>query len=87
MNGVAPNDRYGICAALSREANRIFNTQAKDYPSNVLDVVGWNLRSGENDLLYREETSQRMGMELPDLPEPAPYTAPAAPRPTRQARG
>lgn len=51
MNGAAPNDREGIAAALSREANRIYNTQDLDYPSNVLDVVALNLRAGRSDRL------------------------------------
>lgn len=54
MNGCAPNDREGICRALSREANRIFQTQAKDYPSNVLDIVALNLRAGRDDQLTRK---------------------------------
>jgi hypothetical protein len=36
---------------LSREANRIFKTQEKDYPSNVLDVVGENLMMGDTEQL------------------------------------
>lgn len=36
LNRLAPNDREFIVKALSREANRIFNRQEKDYPSNVL---------------------------------------------------
>ena len=37
------HERKIIREALSREANRIFGQQAKDYPSNVLDTVAWNL--------------------------------------------
>lgn len=46
MNGAAPNDRQGICEALSREANRIWGSQAKDFPSNVLDVVSYYRQAG-----------------------------------------
>lgn len=50
MNGEAPNDREGIAAAISREANRIWQDQEKDYPSNTLDRVAWNLRMGNEQL-------------------------------------
>jgi len=63
LNGVAPNDREAICAALSREANRIYNKQAKDYPSNVLDVVAWNLRSGQDDFLSERKHPSGQGLE------------------------
>jgi len=43
MNGVAPNDRYGICAALSREANRIFTPQAKVLPEQCARRGGLEL--------------------------------------------
>ena len=51
MNEAAPNDREGIARALMAEANRIFQTQAKDYPSNTLDTVALNLRCGETERL------------------------------------
>jgi hypothetical protein len=51
MNGAAPNDREGIVRALQREANRIFQKQAQDFPSNVLDRVSLNLSAGRNDNL------------------------------------
>ena len=48
LNGAAPNDREFIAKALGHEANRIWNTQEKDYPSNILDIVSNNLRAGKN---------------------------------------
>ena len=51
MNEEAPNDRVGIVSALNREANRIYNKQEKDYPSNTLDVVAYNIMTGENENL------------------------------------
>lgn len=48
LNGAAPNDRAFICKALGHEANRIFQRQEKDYPSNVLDIVAANLREGKD---------------------------------------
>jgi hypothetical protein len=66
LNGVAPNDRDGIVASLSREANRIFNKQNKDYPSNVLDAVAWNIRAGENDFLTERKHPSGRGMEVPN---------------------
>ena len=43
-----------IREALSREANRIFNKQEKDFPSNVLDAVNLNLLSGYESLSLRK---------------------------------
>lgn len=51
MNLAAPDDREAISMQLSREANRIFNRQARDYPSNVLDVVAHNIRRGATENL------------------------------------
>jgi hypothetical protein len=56
MNGVAPDDREGIARALTREANRIFRKQEKDYPSNVLDKVAFNLRAGRSENLTEKPT-------------------------------
>lgn len=49
LNGAAPNDREALAKGLSREANRIFNKQERDYPSNVLDVVAYWIRSGATE--------------------------------------
>jgi uncharacterized Zn finger protein (UPF0148 family) len=46
-------ERKLIREALSKEANRIFNKQEKDYPSNVLDAVSLNLLSGYDSLSLR----------------------------------
>jgi len=51
LNGAAKNDREFIAKALSKEANRIFNEQQMDYPSNVLDRVSYNLRCGMDENL------------------------------------
>ena len=51
LNGFAPNDREFIVKALGREANRIFNKQERDFPSNTLDIVVANLRAGKDDEL------------------------------------
>lgn len=51
MNENAPNDRAAIAEAIGREANRIFHTPDKVYPSNVLDAVAWNVRMGLSDFL------------------------------------
>jgi hypothetical protein len=51
LNKEAPNDREGIACALTREANRIFHTQEKDYPSNMLDRIANNIRLGHNENL------------------------------------
>jgi hypothetical protein len=51
LNGAAPNDREWIAQALTHEANRIFNHQQPDYPSNVLDVVAANIRAGKSENL------------------------------------
>jgi hypothetical protein len=51
MNGAAPNDRESIAKALSREANRIFNKQARDFPSNVLDALALAIRAGATENL------------------------------------
>jgi len=48
------HERSEIARLLSREANRIFNTQERDYPSNVLDVVSMNLTMGETEELTRK---------------------------------
>jgi hypothetical protein len=66
LNGNAPNDRAGICAALSAEANRIFHTQAQDYPSNTLDIVAWNLKMGANDMLTVKAHPNGLGLQTPD---------------------
>lgn len=66
LNNVAPNDRVGICASMVREANRIFNKQAQDYPSNVLDIVAWNLRAGEDEYLTEKKHPSGRGLEKPD---------------------
>ena len=51
LNGMAPNDREFIVRALRSEANRIFNKQEKDYPSNTLDIVAANLTDGKSENL------------------------------------
>jgi|ERR1017187_869754 hypothetical protein len=66
LNGEAPNDREGICSALSREANRIFQQQEKEYPSNVLDIVSWNLMSGETEALTIRKHPGGKGIVKPD---------------------
>jgi hypothetical protein len=63
LNGAAPDDREGIAAALSREANRIYQEQAMDYPSNVLDVVAWNIRMGESEFLSVRKHPSNRGIE------------------------
>lgn len=80
MNGAAPNDRLGIAAALSREANRIFHEQEKDYPSNVLDTVAWNLRAGEDELLTVKNHPSGRGIGIPD-PKDCPACAKVARHP------
>jgi hypothetical protein len=67
LNGVAPNDRQGICDALAREANRVFNRQEKDYPSNVLDAIAWNLKMGEDEFLSERKHPGGKGIELPGV--------------------
>lgn len=47
-------ERREIAKLLGREANRIFQKQDKDYPSNVLDVVSLNLTMGETEELTRK---------------------------------
>lgn len=50
-NELAVNDRETIVESLRREANRIFNYQSMDFPSNILDIVAANLAQGKvNDL-------------------------------------
>lgn len=62
MNGCAPNHRAGIAAAISREANRIYNKQGQDFPSNVLDVLAVNIRAGRcEDLTEPEDWMKRQG--------------------------
>jgi hypothetical protein len=51
LNDVAPNDREFIVRALRMEANRIFNKQERDFPSNTLDAVAANLTEGKSDNL------------------------------------
>lgn len=48
MNGNAPNTRAHIVRCLRREANRIYNSQEREYPSNVLDIVADRLADGED---------------------------------------
>ena len=38
---------------LGAEANRIYNKQEPDYPSNTLDIVSLNLLAGETEELSR----------------------------------
>lgn len=66
LNGVAVNDRRGIVAALRDEANRIWPNQEKDYPSNVLDIVAWNLAAETNEFLTVRKHPNGLGLELPD---------------------
>jgi hypothetical protein len=47
-------ERQHIAHLLGREANRIFQKQAQDYPSNVLDIVSMNLTMGEAEELSRK---------------------------------
>lgn len=62
LNGAAPNDREFIAKALSHEANRIFNRQERDYPSNILDIVSNNLREGKStELTVPPEWMKRQG--------------------------
>ncbi len=46
---VRKDERYRLSRLLSTEANRIFNTQEREYPSNVLDVVVMNLNEGNEE--------------------------------------
>jgi uncharacterized Zn finger protein (UPF0148 family) len=47
-------ERVVICKALSHEANRIYNKQEKDFPSNTLDTLSLNLmRDGYDELSVR----------------------------------
>jgi hypothetical protein len=70
----APNDREAIADAISREANRIWQTQEPDYPSNVLDTVGWNIRAGLSDLLTERKHPSGKGLDPAPTPEPIPGT-------------
>jgi hypothetical protein len=63
LNGVAVNDRRGIVESLRHEANRIWQKQEKDYPSNVLDVVAWNLSMGTNELLTVKKHPNGLGLD------------------------
>jgi hypothetical protein len=76
LNGAAVNDREFIAAALGREANRIFQHGAKDFPSNVLDAVAWNLRAGETEFLSERKHPGGFGIEPPRAPaaDPVPPT-------------
>jgi hypothetical protein len=47
------HERKVIARTLGQEANRIYNKQAQDYPSNTLDTVSLNLLSGETEELSR----------------------------------
>lgn len=58
MNGAAKNDREHIAKAIEIEANRIYNKQKPDYPSNTLDRVGNNIRMGRDDLLTEDPWNQ-----------------------------
>ena len=75
LNGAAPNDREAIAKSLEREANRIWNTQDRDYPSNVLDTVAWNIRMGASDLLTERRHPNGLGPEHPATP-PTPEREP-----------
>lgn len=46
-------ERQAISRLLGKEANRIYNKQAHDFPSNVLDAVSLNLMMGETEELSR----------------------------------
>ena len=46
-------ERQAISRLLGKEANRIYNKQAQDFPSNVLDAVSLNLMMGETEELSR----------------------------------
>jgi hypothetical protein len=78
LNGVAPNDRAGICTSLRAEANRIYQQQERDYPSNVLDVLAWNLGAGETEFLTVRKHPSGRGLE-----SPAPGDCPACAKITR----
>lgn len=47
------HERHALARVLGAEANRIYNKQGQDYPSNVLDIVSLNLLSGETEELSR----------------------------------
>jgi len=47
-------ERREIAGMLGREANRIYNKQDPDYPSNVLDIVSMNLTMGETEELSKK---------------------------------
>jgi hypothetical protein len=56
MNGTAPNDRQGIADMLSWEANRLYSDRSKEYPSNILDTLAFNIRMGETEQLSRNRS-------------------------------
>ena len=47
------HERRELARALGAEANRIYNKQEPDYPSNTLDIVSLNLLAGETEELSR----------------------------------
>lgn len=61
-------ERNRIIDLLMREANRIFNKQEKNYPSNVLDVVAANLRMQIDENLI--DTPMGMSHRLASDPPP-----------------
>jgi hypothetical protein len=66
LNGKAPDDRAWIIRALQKEANRIYNKQEMDYPSNVLDIVAWNLSADQTDFLSVKKHPSGRGILKPD---------------------
>ena len=46
LSQIRGDERRKIAKELGAEANRIFNKQAQDFPSNVLDAVALHLRQG-----------------------------------------
>jgi hypothetical protein len=77
LNGAAPNDREWIANALGREANRIYQQQGQDFPSNVLDAVSWNLRMGETEFLSERKHPGGLGIEPTATPPAIPLGEPA----------
>jgi len=50
---------------LKAEANRVFHTAGLQYPSNILDVVAWNLAMGEDEFLIERKHPSGKGLEKP----------------------
>ena len=65
--GIREDERRRVGREIGKEANRIYNNQEKDYPSNTMDAVSLCLTSGA-PIAYAPKTPRKPAISEKDQP-------------------